>query len=64
MRDRGRQWPELLSVRLSRGTVDQIRANLRADEDGVAAFVRTAVERELSERARDRRLDRLRTWIV
>jgi hypothetical protein len=53
-----------LSVRLSRGTVDRIRANLRADEDGVAAFVRTAVERELTERARDRRIERLRTWIV
>jgi hypothetical protein len=64
MRGRGRQLPELLSVRLSRGTLDKIRANLRADEDGAADFIRTAVERELSERARDRRLETLSTWIV
>jgi hypothetical protein len=64
MRDRDRRWPEVLTVRLPARTLIRIQSALRQGEDGAAAFVRAAIERELSERARDRRLDRLRTWIV
>jgi hypothetical protein len=64
MRDRDRRWPELLSVRLARGTLARIRLALRADEDGAAAFVRAAIEAELERRAKERRVERLATWIA
>jgi len=37
----------VLSVRVEAGTARRIKAALRADEDGVAAFVRMTIEGEL-----------------
>jgi hypothetical protein len=64
MRDRLSRFTELLTVRLPPRTLARINATLRQDEDGPAAFVRAAVERELAERAKEQRVERISTWIV
>jgi hypothetical protein len=63
MGDRDR-WPEVLTVRVARGTLARIQAALGEGEASAPAFTRTAINRELTERERERRFDRLRTWIV
>jgi hypothetical protein len=64
MTARDRRWPEVVTVRLPARTLGRISAALRPGEDGAAAFVREAIVRELETRERDRRNERLATWIA
>jgi hypothetical protein len=64
MTARDRRWPEVLTVRLPARTLARISVTLRQGEDGAAAFAREAIVRELETRERERRHERLATWIA